>query len=187
MTGRAFTLVGASGAGKDTLLAALRRARPGLHIVRRVVTRPEAVGGEPFEGVSVAEFERRRGAGGFALSWRAHGLRYGIPVLALDLLAQGRDVLFNGSRAVLGEAAAVFPGLVVLHLTARPEVLADRLARRGRESAADIARRLERASMTLPDGLNVTEIDNSGAPATAVKALLAVLDRPDTHARRAER
>ena len=49
-----------------------------------------------------------------------------------------------------------------LHVTARPDVLADRLAARGRESAQDIARRLSRPAPAFPEGLPVTEIDNSG-------------------------
>lgn len=39
-TGRLFAVVGPSGAGKDTLIAAALAARPDLAIVRRVITRP---------------------------------------------------------------------------------------------------------------------------------------------------
>lgn len=172
-----FAIVGPSGAGKDTLLAAVAARLPGVHLVRRVITRPEAAGGEPFEGVSEAAFEMRRAAGGFALHWRAHGLRYGIPASVHARVAEGTPVLFNGSRAMLTQAAAVFPGLTVVHVTARPEVLAQRLAGRGRESAAEIAKRLERAALPLPDGLNRVEIDNSGALEVAVE-LLARLVQP---------
>ena len=63
MSGRVFAVVGPSGAGKDTLIEAARRARPDLAIVRRVITRPEAAGGEDFEGVDEAVFLARRAAG----------------------------------------------------------------------------------------------------------------------------
>jgi ribose 1,5-bisphosphokinase len=53
---------------------------------------------------------------------------------------------------VLAQAQARYPRLIVLHLTATPEVLAGRLAARGREAAGDIAERLEGADMALPDG-----------------------------------
>ena len=43
--GQIFAVVGPSGAGKDTLMAAAARARPDLHIVRRVITRPATAGG----------------------------------------------------------------------------------------------------------------------------------------------
>ena len=97
MTGRLICVVGPSGAGKDTLIDAARTQRPDLVIVRRVITRPSALGGEDFEGVTQAEFERRKAAGDFALDWRAHGLSYGLPAATLALRDEGRDLLVNGS------------------------------------------------------------------------------------------
>ena len=67
------------------------------------------------------------------------------------------------------------PGERRQSVVARPEVLAKRLANRGRESAADIARRLERAGFPLPGGLDVCEIDNSGDLDAAMAQLLAAL------------
>ncbi|MDT8855459.1 phosphonate metabolism protein/1,5-bisphosphokinase (PRPP-forming) PhnN [Paracoccaceae bacterium Fryx2] len=175
MPGAILAVVGPSGAGKDTLIDAARRVRPDLVIVRRVITRPETAGGEPFEGVTAEEFARRRTAGGFVLDWQAHGLRYGIPVGVLADLAAGRTVIFNGSRAMLAQAGAAFPGLVVIHVTAPVPVLAARLAARGRESAEDIARRLSRAPEPFPPGLPVREVQNAGALETAVAAFLDAL------------
>lgn len=177
MAGRAFAVVGPSGSGKDTLIAEVA-GLPGLHLVRRVITRPEAAGGEPFEGVTEAEFAARAAAGAFALAWQAHGLHYGIPASAVAAQQAGATVLFNGSRAMLGQAAAVFPGLAVLLVTARPETLAARLAARGRESAGDIAARLARAQFELPPNLPVIRIDNDGALETAAAAMRAAL-QPD--------
>lgn len=176
MAGRIFAIVGPSGVGKDTLMAAVRAVRPGLMLARRVITRPEAAGGEPFEGVSAEEFAHRADKGDFALEWQAHGLRYGIPASVRDALAKGCDVLVNLSRAALPEAARAFPGLIVVHVTARPEVLAQRLAERGRESGEEIARRLSRTVPPLPAALPVIEIDNSGRLDEAVAALLSALD-----------
>ena len=175
MTGRIFAVVGPSGAGKDTLMEAARAARPDLCLVRRVITRPETAGGEDFEGVTEAEFARRGAAGGFALDWQAHGLRYGIPASVRGDLAAGRTVLFNGSRAMLDAAGRVFPGLTVLLVTAAPEVLARRLAARGRETEADIAQRLSRRVDPVPQGLPVVVIRNEGALEEAVAAFLAAL------------
>lgn len=181
-TGRLFAVVGPSGAGKDTLMRHAARERPDLHVVRRVITRPEAAGGEDFEGVNRTEFDARRARGDFALTWEAHGLSYGIPASLKPVLAAGTDATLNGSRAVLAEIQAVFPTLVVLHVTAKPEVLAERLAARGREAEDDVARRLARASMPLPDGLrHVIEIDNSGDRASGVQALLGALEAAEQH------
>ena len=150
--GRLIAVVGPSGVGKDTLMRAMVAERPNLRRVRRVIPRPADDGGEGHEPVTEAEFEARRKEGGFALDWRAHGLRYGVPVgICMDLGA-GRDLLVNLSRGVLAQAQARYPRLIVLHLTATPEVLAARLAARGREAAGDISERLEGADMALPDG-----------------------------------
>lgn len=175
MRGQLFAIVGPSGVGKDTLMAAAKAKMPTLHLVRRVITRPSEAGGEPFEGVSETEFSRRLEQGEFVLHWPAHGLRYGIPTHVRDVLAQGRPALFNGSRAMLKDALTQFPALRIIHVTARPDVLAKRLAERGRETKDDIARRLERAAMGLPDRINAIEIDNSDDLGDAVQALLAVL------------
>lgn len=172
--GRVFALVGPSGAGKDTLLAGLEAA--GLaHRVRRVITRAPRPGDEPFEGVSAAEFDRRLAAGQFALHWRAHGLAYGLPRAEFAALRAGRDVIFNGSRAMLAEAAQVFPGLQAILIEAPPEVLAARLATRGREEGAAMAARLDRDTGVLPAGLPVVRLRNDGTPAEGIARLIAAL------------
>ena len=175
MAGRLFAVVGPSGAGKDTLMAEAARARPAVALVRRVITRPAEAGGEPFEGVTPDEFARRDAAGAFALSWEAHGLSYGIPAGIAGDLATGRDVLVNLSRRALPAALARFPDPTVLNVTAPPEVLAARLRARGRETGPDMARRLSRTA-PLPEGAQTVTIDNSGALADAVAAMLRALD-----------
>lgn len=173
--GRLIAVVGPSGVGKDSLMEALCAKRPDLVRVRRVVTRAPEAGGEDFEAISPALFAARAAGGDFALHWQAHGLSYGIPREVHQTLARGQDALANLSRAMLGQAARVFPGLHVLHVTARPEVLAARLAGRGREGRAEIARRLARPAPAFPAGLTVTEIDNSGPLERAVDAALSAL------------
>lgn len=175
MRGRVFAVVGPSGAGKDTLLAGAVAAHPGLHWARRTVSRPEVAGAEPFEGVTAEEFDFLSNAGVFALEWPAHGLRYGIRKGEFDGLAKGRDVLFNGSRAALGQALALFADLTVLRISAPSKVLAERLALRGRETAAEIEARLARASYDVPAGLAVIDIANDASPDIGVARLLAAL------------
>lgn len=176
MTGRFVAVVGPSGVGKDSLIAALAEADPSLYRVRRVITRPADAGGEDHEAVTPALFAARAAGGDFALQWDAHGLGYGIPATVRVPLAQGRDVLANLSRAALARAAAIFDPLVVLHLTARPEIRAARLAARGREGRDDISRRLARPGAPFPQGVTVIEIDNSGDLGAAVAAALLALD-----------
>ncbi|VDC24577.1 phosphonate metabolism protein/1,5-bisphosphokinase (PRPP-forming) PhnN [Pseudogemmobacter humi] len=167
-----FAIVGPSGAGKDTLIRGALAARPDLHLVRRVITRPTEAGGEDFEGVTPAEFAYRRARRDFALTWEAHGLSYGIP---RDQADGPGDVIFNGSRAVLPRAAAVFPGLRVILVTAPAIVLAARLATRGRERADDIRERLSRAAFGMPEGIAFQTVVNDGLPEDGIARLLTLL------------
>jgi ribose 1,5-bisphosphokinase len=65
--------------------------------------------------------------------------------------------------------------VTVVHVTARPEVLASRLAMRGREDPATIQARLERKLSETASCDEWIEIDNSGELAIAGEALLAVI------------
>lgn len=171
MTARVVAVVGPSGAGKDTLMIRAAKRRPDLRLARRVITRPAESGGEDFDGVSAAEFERMRSEGRFALNWQAHGLSYGVPHIAGDGLW-----LVNLSRGVLPRAGQVFPGLSVIHVSAAPEVLAARLADRGREGGEQIQARIRREAGFHPGDLPVTYIDNSGDLEDATAAFIAALD-----------
>jgi len=173
--GRLIAVVGPSGVGKDSLMAGLAAALPQLHVVRRVITRDAALGGEDFEPVGLADYLARRAKGEFILDWGAHGLFYGIPREVQAVLARGQDALVNLSRAVLGQAAQRFDTLHVLSVTARPETLAARLGARGREAPADVAARLARQPAPFPAGLRVSEIGNDGALSDAVAAAMAAL------------
>jgi phosphonate metabolism protein PhnN/1,5-bisphosphokinase (PRPP-forming) len=175
MIGQLFAVVGPSGAGKDTLIEAARKARPDLVVVRRVITRPESAGGEDFEGVTEAEFAARKSRGDFALDWRAHGLRYGIPARAIALRSAGQDVLFNGSRAALDAAALLAPDLTVIRVTAPSAVLMERLLARGRESRDEIEARVQRASYDVPASLHVIDVRNDGPLEQGVARFLDAL------------
>lgn len=160
--GRVIAVVGPSGVGKDSVMAGLCDAMPGLHRVRRVITRAPGLGGETYDPVTETEFDAMAANGDFALHWRAHGLRYGVPASVHRVLADGTDCLVNLSRGALAQAADIFPRLLVLHVTASPDTLARRLATRGRETADDIRKRRAQADKPLPDGLSVIQLSNDG-------------------------
>ncbi|EJL96587.1 phosphonate metabolism protein, PRPP-forming 1,5-bisphosphokinase PhnN [Pseudomonas sp. GM102] len=181
MDGRLIYLMGPSGSGKDSLIEAARGPlRAGnCEVVRRVITRSaESVGEDAIE-VSREEFERRRAKGDFALSWQANGLNYGIPVRIDQWLADGRDVLINGSRGHLAEAQQRYPTLLPVLLTVKDEALRERLLRRGRESPAEIEARLHRNALFTADDsigdLQIRRLDNSGDLAGTVANLLKLL------------
>jgi phosphonate metabolism protein PhnN/1,5-bisphosphokinase (PRPP-forming) len=177
-TGTLFLVVGPSGAGKDTLIDAARGVLEpgGSHVFpAREITRPADAGGEAHRAVSPEEFGAKRAAGGYALSWNAHGLDYGIDAgIAVDLAA-GRHVVCNVSRAVVDAARAAIQPLRIVVVTASLATLAQRIAARGRESLDDAATRLARASAQMPAGPDVTVIVNDGALAEAVAQMIAAL------------
>ncbi len=176
--GTLFLVVGPSGAGKDTLLDCARQAlagNPAYIFARRVITRPADAGGEAHEALSGEAFEALESAKGLALSWAAHGLSYGIRRDIEAQLAAGINVVANVSRQVLDEARRRFPPVKILEVTATREVLAARLAARGRETAADIARRLERAGAVEVSGPDVIRVDNSRDLASGIAAFVEAL------------
>ena len=168
-------VVGPSGAGKDTVLRMARQALtadPRFRFVRRVITRPADAGGEDHEPVSQADFLQRR----FALQWQAHGLHYGIPMDVIDDIARGVAVVANVSRGIIAQAANRFPTRVI-EVTAPPDILARRLAERGRETAADVAKRLAR-DVAIPHHVSYETIINDTTPAAAADRFVAALIRP---------
>lgn len=183
MTGRLVLVFGPSGAGKDSVIETARTMLPEhapVVFARRAITRPEASAGEAHEAVTWAEFFARRAAGAFLLSWEANGNGYGIPRAVTGDLEAGRSVVASVSRTVLGAAATLgFPVLAV-RITAPADVLAARLAARGRETAGEIGHRLARASMAEPEaGIAVMEIVNDGALVDAARRFVAMLvDQP---------
>ena len=160
-------VVGPSGAGKDTVLAGLREIledKNGFVFARREITRDADAGGEDHVAIDEATFQRREAAGGYALSWRAHGLCYGVPRTIEDDLRAGRMVLANTSRAMIAPARQRYPGVQTVVITAPAAVLAERLAVRGRESRAEVLARLARSAPDIPQGDDIWEINNTGTP-----------------------
>ncbi|AXS42387.1 phosphonate metabolism protein/1,5-bisphosphokinase (PRPP-forming) PhnN [Breoghania sp. L-A4] len=177
--GTFVAVVGPSGVGKDSLLAyAAERlgSDPRFVFVRRIVTRAATADLEDHDSVTPEAFADDANAGRFALHWQAHGLGYALPGGLRDDLAQGRVVIANISRGSITAARAQFENCRIVSITAPREVLAARLAGRGRESAEDVAARLARAAQPIA-GDDVCTLDNGGALADAGEALVDLLTR----------
>lgn len=180
-------VVGPSGAGKDSLINGAARAlaaRTDIRFVRRVITRVPDPGSEDHDTLSVETFEAEKARGAFCLDWTAHGLNYAVPMSALDAARQGCVVVANLSRSALTDMVRVFDHSMLIEVTAAPEVLAERLKARQRETPADIERRLQRAAtFTVPASLRRhVVVDNSTTLESGVRAMVEAI----TNARRGE-
>lgn len=175
MTGTFVAIVGASGAGKDSLIAFARdHLTDQVVVVRRVVTRAADGSSEDHDSLAPETFAAALAEGDFALSWDAHGLSYGLPITLEDDLAAGRVVIANLSRAVLSRVLSRYPSAVVVEVTAEPSIIARRLKSRGRESDEDIRRRMARSTgFELPP--STVRIDNSGELKLAGGRFVALL------------
>jgi len=176
-TGSFFFVVGPSGAGKDSLIDGARQQLDPSQFIfaKRTITRPADSGGEAHQACTEAEFALLEQQGKFLITWQAHELSYGLPNTLLEALATGQHVIANGSRAMVAKLSARVPNLVVIEIGAPPEILAQRLSQRGRESAADVAKRLVRKTEPYPDGTPVLRVINDQTPAIGISRFLATL------------
>lgn len=169
-------LVGPPGAGKDTLLERARRVLgddPRFRFVRRVVDNRREKRLDSHEPIEEVLFDAQLAAGGFALSWRAEGVRYGVRNDIVIDLAAGRVVVANVSRAVVSAAAEKFP-VRLIELRVSADLLALRLVARGRADAVVAARRLARP-LPLPQHLPRDVVVNEGTVEQAAAAVVAAL------------
>ena len=169
-------IMGPSGAGKDTLIDYARaRIDPAAVIfAHRFITRPAGAGGENHITLSEREFAARRDAGLFALTWKSHGLWYGIGVEVDAWLARGLAVVVSGSRAAWPMAQARYSNLRGLAVDAPAEIRAARLVARGREDERAVRARLER-EIALPPGERLQLIYNDGPVAAAGEQFVSFL------------
>ncbi len=168
-----YLVVGASGAGKDTLISHAIRHRPDIVVMPRAVTRQAEARGNI--EVTTEEFTLMRYRDEFSLSWDAHGLHYGVPKSIEEKLTSGQAVILNGSRSIVEEAREKFSPLRIIHITAPIDILTRRLYDRGREDDQSIDHRLGRSGRALPQGPDVITIDNSGSVEDGVAAFLEAL------------
>ena len=177
MSHRLVIVIGPSGAGKDSVLEGLRANWPltqPARFARRTITRPVKPDDEQHEAVDDARFEQLLVAQAFVMHWQANGLSYGIRRSELEPLDAGHWLFVNGSRAYLPQALQAWPQATVVHIGASRDVLAQRLARRGRETEDAVAMRLSReVALHLP--AHVVLIDNNSSLDSALGELLHAL------------
>ena len=179
-----FYVIGASGVGKDSLLNYARQHMPtsgSTVFAHRYITRPVEAGGENHIALSHEEFEQRAQQHCFAMHWHSHGNGYGIGSEINQWLAQGLNVVVNGSRVYFSHAAERYPTIVPVLITADKEQLSARLIKRGRENHADIERRLQASEFieSRVDHPALVVIENNVELAAAGDALVKLLTSGD--------
>lgn len=164
--GTLFYVVGASGAGKDSLMTYARArlgGRAAVFFAHRYITRPADAGGENHVALNRAEFAQMKALDLFALDWESHGCCYGLG-REIDLwLERGANVVMNGSRGFLPEASRRYPDLCVVLVEVSAAILRERLETRGREKPDEIERRIARATAFTVEHPNLVTIRNNGA------------------------
>ena len=169
--GRLYLVVGASGVGKDSIIAGLkRRLQRDRHYLfpRRYITREPEHDSENHWMLSESGFLHCERCNQFMLSWRAHGLRYGIGRELETALCNGHHVIINVSRSVIDHARTYYAPIRVLAISASTETLRQRLIARARESHFDIEQRIARAAAFEVHGDDVITIRNDSSLDNAI-------------------
>jgi ribose 1,5-bisphosphokinase len=174
--GRLVLVVGPSGAGKDTLINLARTAcagDPAIVFPRRVVTR-RASAFEDNDEMEPAVFRQALADGGFAVHWEAHGHAYALPRAIDDDIHAGRAVVVNVSRGVIGVLRQLYENVIVVTITAPADVLAARLAARGRSSDSDLGKRLHRVvdAVALAADVTIVNVGDAGEHARLLTQII---------------
>jgi ribose 1,5-bisphosphokinase len=85
-------------------------------------------------------------------------------------------VIANVSRSVITESETLEAIVTVLNVTAATDVLARRIAARGRESLEEIELRLKREQPILTTRAQLIDVRNDGALEDAARLFMAALE-----------
>lgn len=152
--GLLFVISGPSGCGKTTLGRELLQSSPELVRSVSVTTRPRRQGekeGREYFFVSRAQFIRLRKQNKF-LEWaRVFSHFYGTPRdFVLKTIAGGKDVLLIIDVQGAMQIKQKFPQAIFIFInTPSPELLGERLRKRGLDLTVDIERRIRQAKKEL--------------------------------------
>jgi ribose 1,5-bisphosphokinase len=174
--GRLILVVGPSGAGKDTLLGLAKAACADdgrIVFPRRVITR-QASASEDNEEVSAGTFEAALARDEYAMHWDAHGHRYALSRAIDDDIRSGHTVVANVSRTIIAMMRRAYASVLVISITAPPNVLSERIAMRARGSDGKVEQRLNRTvdeAAAVPD----VTIVNTGSVEYHARQLVRII------------
>lgn len=180
LASRLFVVSGPSGVGKSTVLRRVVREVSGLSFAVSHTTRPRREGeedGRDYHFVSDAEFDALIADNAFVEWARVHDHRYGTGRSALAPSAEGDlliEVDVQGARSLRDE----IPGAVTIFIA--PPKFADleaRLTGRGRESGAEVRRRLRTATGEMPQAGDYDHQVVNDDIETTVREIVRVIER----------
>ena len=173
-------MIGPSGVGKDTLMNIAQKHLQESNVVfaKRYITRSKQSDGEDHIPISKDDFLERIEDGYFGLWWQSHGNYYGIGAQIDQLLNSGFNVVVNGSRGYFHEANKRYPEMKTILITAKPEIIKERLLKRERETPEEVEKRLERSKSfeNMFERLDIIKISNDGALKTTSKSFIDILE-----------
>ena len=152
--GSLVIISGPSGAGKGTLVAALRDRVPSVWVSVSATTRaprPGEVEAQHYFFLTREEFERRVAAGEFLEHAEVHGHSYGtLRTKVEEKLERGRTVVLEIEPQGAAQVRSVWPEAKLVFVVApSKEELVRRIRARGAESDEDIAVRMATAEREL--------------------------------------
>jgi ribose 1,5-bisphosphokinase len=175
-----FYVIGASGAGKDSVMNFAKTALNGsksVFFAHRYITRPPDAKTENHISLTHNEFKARIKLGLFAMHWESHGNFYGVGKEINYWMYQGGAVVVNGSREYLPHALKTFKKLQPVLIETSPIILLQRLKERGRETDAEILERIERNNQLSVDRETLIVIRNDGQLKEAGTEFLEIITK----------
>ncbi len=180
--GLLFVLSAPSGAGKDTVIKALKEQGMDFYVVASVTTRAARPGeseGNPYHFVSQDTFERMLAQGELLEHANVHGNWYGQPLQPIrENLRAGRDVLLKIDVQGAATVRKKIPGAIFIFLVpGSVEELVQRLTHRQTETENERQRRLADAQKELAqrDYYDYTVENRQGHLSEAVAGLRAIM------------
>jgi len=180
--GLLFVLSAPSGAGKDSVINALKEKGADFHVVASVTTRAPRPGeseGQPYYFVSHEQFQNMIEQNELIEYAQVHGNWYGQPVRPIvDNLQQGRDVLLKIDVQGAETVRKKVPGAIYIFLVPGSiEELVERLTNRQTETEEERQRRLTDAQHELAqqEHYEYTIVNRQGRLSEAVEQLQAIM------------
>jgi ribose 1,5-bisphosphokinase len=108
------------------------------------------------------------------MHWEAHGHCYALSRAIDDEIRAGHTVVANVSRTVVAAMRVAYASVLVVSITAPPNVLAERIAMRARGSDGRIEQRLQRTVDEAAAAPDVTVV-NTGSVEYHARQLVRII------------